>query len=138
MHNLAKLACAALIVTPAITFAAEVHPEVKKAFDYSIPELNCKKPKLPGALKDVVDPLTGAVNRADVDSYKLGRYDRAEKRWLTCLTKYKQGLMQDFEELRNSASHGLTQTQAKAIMSNMKGIQRVIESPIGNPEASMP
>ena len=135
MHNLAKLACAALVITPAITFAAKVNPEVKKALDYSVPELNCKKPKLPGASKDVVDPLTGAVNRADVDSYKLGRYDRAEKRWMTCLTKYKQGLMQDFEVLKSSASHGLTQIQAKAIMSNMKSIQLVIESPIGKPEA---
>ena len=130
-----KLICAALIMTPSLALSAEPHPDVQAALNYSIPENTCIKPVLPGVSKDVVDPATGATNRADLDSYTLGRYKRAEKRWMKCLTKHKEGLMKDFDSLKNSASHGLTQTQAKAIMSNMKGIQAVIESPTGFPEA---
>lgn len=136
MHKLAKLTCASLIVAPSICFAADIHPEVQKALDYSLPELTCSKPDLPGASKDVIDPATGAVNRADVDSYTLGRFERAEKRWKKCVTKYKKGLMQDFERLKSSASHGLTQEQANAIMANMKRIQEAVVSPTGEPTSS--
>lgn len=135
MHKLVKLTCVGLIVIPAVCQAAEVHPEVQRALNYNLPELTCKQPKLPGASKDVVDPATGAVNRADVDSYTLGRFERAERRWKKCVTKYKKGLMKDFERLKDSASHGLTQTQANAIMANMKLVQEAMISPTGEPAA---
>ena len=136
MHKFAKIACVGLLVAPITSFAADVHPEVQRALDYQLPELTCTKPHLPGVSKDVVDPATGAVNRADVDSYTLGRYERAEKRWMKCLTKYKKGLMKDFEKLKGSAAHGLTQAQANAIMGNMKLIQTAVESPTGTPTES--
>ncbi len=135
MHNLLKFTYASLILAPTIGFSAEVHPEVQKALDYSLPELTCTQPHLPGSSKDIVDPATGAVNRADVDSYTLGRFERAEKRWKKCVTKYKKGLMKDFERLKSSASHGLTQAQANAIMANMKQIQQAMVSPTGEPQS---
>jgi hypothetical protein len=64
----------------------------------------------------------------------LGRFERAEKRWMKCLTKYKKGLMEDFGALRDSARHGLTEDQAKQILSNMADIQAAIESPDGIPK----
>ncbi|MFT5098580.1 MAG: hypothetical protein ACJAX5_003556 [Patiriisocius sp.] len=127
-----KLTCIALIFAPALSLAAEVHRDVAKAIDYGLPELTCDKPTLPGKGKDVVDS-NGSVNRDDVDNYALGRYKRAEKRWMKCLTKYKEGLMSDFETLRNSATHGLTETQAKLILSNMANIQAVLIAPDGIP-----
>ena len=133
MNKLAKLACTGLLIAPGVCFAADIHPEVQKALDYTLPELTCTKPQLPGVSKDVIDPATGAVNRADVDSYTLGRFERAEKRWMKCLTKYKKGLMKDFEKLKGSASHGLTQAQANVIMGNMKNIQSAVTSPTGEP-----
>lgn len=139
MLNLAKSARASLLIAPLLTaaaYGAEIHPEVQKALDYTLPELTCEQPKLPGVTSDVVDPATGAVNRADVDSYTLGRFERAEKRWKKCVTKYKKGLLKDFEKLKASASHGLTQAQANAIMGNMKTIQNAVMSPTGEPEAS--
>lgn len=136
MHKFAKLACVGLLLTPVTSFAKDIHPDVEKAVKYTLPEMTCAKPELPGASKDVVDPATGNVQRADVDSYTLGRFERAEKRWKKCLTKYKAGLMEDFERLKSSASHGLNQTQATKIMGNMKTIQSAVVSPTGEPEAS--
>jgi hypothetical protein len=135
MNRFNKLACAGLLVAPALSFAADIHPDVQKALDYNLPELTCTKPELPGASKDVVDS-NGNVTRADVDSYTLGRYERAEKRWNKCLAKYKKGLMKDFERLKNSAAHGLTQAQANTIMGKMKTIQSAVISPSGKPEES--
>jgi hypothetical protein len=129
-----KATCAALLLTPTLAFGADVHPEVEKAITYSLPETNCEQPVLPGVSKDVIDPATGAVNRADIDSYQLGRFERAETRWMKCLTKYKKGLMEDFGALRDSARHGLTEDQAKQILSNMADIQAAIESPDGIPK----
>lgn len=137
MRKLRSLACGALLLTPAIA-AAEVHPAVQKALDYSLPELTCEQPEIPGVGKDVYDPATGAVNRADVDSYTLGRFKRAEKRWKKCVAKYKKGLFKDFESLKASAQHGLTQSQADTIMGNMKTIQAAIMSPTGDPSVTPP
>ena len=134
MHKLVKLTCVGLLMTPLTAFTTEIHRDVQNALDYTLPELTCSQPKLPGVSKDVYDPATGAVNRADVDSYELGRFERAEKRWNKCLAKYKKGLMKDFERLKGSASHGLTQTQANTIMANMKTIQSAVISPTGKPE----
>ncbi len=132
MLKIAKFACVSLLLTPTISLA-EVHPDVKKALDYQLPALSCTQPELPGAGKDVYDPATGAVNRADVDSYTLGRFERAEKRWKKCVASYKKGLFKDFERLKSSASHGLTQDQANTIMAKMKTIQSAIMSPSGDP-----
>jgi hypothetical protein len=46
--------------------------------------------------------------------------------------------MDDFERLKNSASYGLTQTQATTIMGNMKRIQSAVVSPTGEPDPPTP
>jgi hypothetical protein len=68
-----------------------------------------------------------------VDSYELERYKRAESRWMKCVEGYKKGLLDDFETLKNSPQYGITQAQAKTILTNMALIQSAIESPTGNP-----
>tara|TARA_R110002072_G_scaffold59158_3_gene150724 strand:- start:10007 stop:10429 length:423 start_codon:yes stop_codon:yes gene_type:complete len=133
MINKLKLGCAALILAPSMTIAAEVHKDVTAAVNYSLPELTCIQPVLPGKGIDVVES-DGKVQREDVDSYKLGRYKRQENRWVKCVAKYKKGLMKDFETLKDSASHGLTEAQAKTILANMANIQAALVSPNGIPQ----
>ena len=137
MNKKIKLGCIAILLTPSITFGADlnkdVHKDVKAAMKYSLPKLKCEQPVLPGKSKDVVDP-TGATTRVDVDSYQLGRYNRAEKRWTKCIAKYKTRLMEDFGELKESAAHGLTETQAKVILSNMATIQAALIAPDAIPK----
>ena len=67
----------------------------------------------------------------DVDSYTIKRYERKKKRWEKCVDQYKSKLMKDFERLKNSAQHGLTQDQADQILANMATIQQVYLSPEG-------
>ena len=68
MDTFAKVACVSLMLLPTTSLASDIHPAVQKALDYNLPELTCTQPQLPGASKDFVDPATGAVRRADVDS----------------------------------------------------------------------
>lgn len=111
----------------------KVHPEVRKALAWTLPVNSCKEPKAIGALVDVSNEGADSGPRSDVDSYTLDRFKRKERRWKKCVDKYKDGLQDDFERLRGSAQHGLTQPQADAILSNMKLIQSVLMTPNGLP-----
>jgi hypothetical protein len=122
-----------LLSIPINLVAAEVHKKVQAALSYNIPMNECKQPKLAGAQTDIVD-TSGTTTRSDIDSYKLARFERKEKRWKTCLSKYKQGLKKDFDRLRNSAQYGLTQQQAEIILEKMALIQSALISPVGLPE----
>ena len=51
------------------------------------------------------------------------------KRWDTCITGYKEDLMNDFETLKSSAQHGLSQAQADTILGKLALIQEVLVSP---------
>jgi len=113
-----KICCAVMILTPSIAFGAETHPDVKEAMSYNLPEITCNRPK-PSA--------------ASRDPHKLGRFERAQKRWLKCVKKHKKVLVTDFVKLKASASHGLTDEQAKLIMQKLSEIQSAVESPTGVP-----
>lgn len=118
---------ALVLVVPAVSLAAETHEEVQVALDYSMPLNSCKKPRSIVIMANIIDSDgEGGVARSDVDSYTINRLKRKEKRWQTCVTKYKKELLQDLAELRNCAQYGLTQEQGNIILEKMADIQAVV------------
>ena len=123
-----------LLAVPVSTLA-DVHPEVQAAINYELPVNTCgKKVAVDGANVTAPAQESGGVSFfegsstasvSDVDSYSRKRLERKEKRRQKCVKKYKQVLLDDSERLKASAQHGLTQQQAKAILSNMALIQKV-------------
>ena len=130
--NKIVLLCALVIAYPAIaeTQSQKLHKKVQEALAWELPVNKCTKPKLLVGSKNVVDG-EGAREVTDVDSYTIQRYERREKRWQSCVEKYKDALMVDFEEMKNSAQYGLTKEQADTILKNMAQIQAVYVSPDG-------
>jgi len=127
------LLAAILIVQPGLVFAEQsthepthesTHKKVQAALDWELPVNDCVKPQKPGSGIAIVDG-EGTTRSFEMDSYELGRYQRKEKRWKSCVAKYKKKLMKDFEELRNCAQYGLTQAQANSILGKMALIQSV-------------
>lgn len=118
-------------------FAEEVtnepHKKVQAALDYELPANTCTKPKLIAVASNVTD-AEGSRAQTDTDSYTIDRYNRKEKRWQTCVAKYKETLLSDFGELKNSAQYGLTQGQADIILAKMAFVQSVYVTPDGRVE----
>jgi hypothetical protein len=105
---------------------AEIHESVQAALDWQLPTNTCKQPKpLAGELQDIEDS-DGVSNRVGVDSYQLDRYERKQKRWEDCVIDYKEAILEDFEELKNSAQYGLTQLQAETILTKLAQIQAAV------------
>ena len=83
------LLLSAVVLTAPTTIAATLsttaphpevlHPEVAAALAWSLPENPCQQPKLAGKSADIYDTL-GIPRRMDVDSYKIDRFKRQEKR----------------------------------------------------------
>ena len=126
-------------IAPA-ALGADTHPEVQAALDYEIPTNTCTRPRSDIATRTITAPTqsAGSLNVfegsntgdvSDVDTNTRKRLERKEKRWKKCVAKYKQGLLDDMERLKASARHGLTQSQADAILSNMARIQDVYMTP---------
>ena len=80
----------------------------------------------------------GTTQTYNVDSYQIGRFERKQKRWRSCVSKYKSGLLEDFQELESSAQYGLTQLQADIILGKMALIQSALRSPNGFPNGFPP
>ena len=131
MKKLIRCAITVLcVLAPTLATAAETHPEVQSALDWQLPDNICgDRPEIVGAEPDVKDPAQDTTIRYDVDYYKLERHERSMKRWNTCITGYKEDLMNDFEALKDCARHGLTQVQADTILGNLALIQEVYMSP---------
>lgn len=110
-----------------------VHPAVQQALNWSLPANECRKPRSKGTVTKVSNEGADSGARSDVDSYTLKRFKRKEKRWMKCVDGYKEGLKDEFETLRGSAQHGLTQDQATTIMGKMKLIQSVLMTHDGLP-----
>ena len=129
-----------LMVAPGLV-VAETHKKVQAALDYEIPENKCKKPKkfattksvtnAPAASSGSVDVFSGGggAESSDTDSYTINRLKKKEKNWRKCVAKYKENLLQDMDQLKNSAQYGLTQEQANTIAGNMLAIHQ--DSPAG-------
>ena len=123
------LIAALVLSTMSLSFSAhgaegEIHKDVIAALNWEVPENTCKKPRAVH-VKVTSDPAADGNAEADVDTYTIKRYERKEKRWKSCVKKYKSGLMEDFASLKDSAKHGLTEPQAKAILANMSLLQSV-------------
>ena len=55
--------------------------------------------------------------------------ERKVARWKSCTKEYKSGLLEDMDELKASAQHGLTQPQANIILANLANIQQAYMAP---------
>ena len=123
------LLCTALLAAPVTLISAETHEKVQEALNWELPVNECKKPRLVGAGLDIVDGI--GTRSTDISSHKMRRYNRKVKRWQRCVSKYREALMKDFEELKNCAQYGLTQQQAETILGKLALIQAVVISPEG-------
>jgi len=130
-----------ILLMPAISFA-ETHAKVQAALDYQLPENACgTKPKsFESSGEAIGTPIqdsssssifegSGAEEVSDVDGYTRKRQERKVARWKNCTKKYKSGLLEDMEELKASAQHGLTPEQANIILANLANIQQVYMAP---------
>ncbi len=141
MTTLMRMVIALILLAPWLAHG-EVHKAVQAALDYEVPENTCKKPKTNFSETSVTAPPqdagsasffegSSASNVSDTDSYTRNRAARKEKRWKSCVDKYKKGLLADMETLKSSAQYGLTQAQANTILGKMAAIQAVYMSPEG-------
>ena len=130
-----------ILLMPAISLA-ETHPKVQAALDYQLPENTCgTKPKsFESSGEAIGKPIqdssstsvfegSGAEEMSDVDSYTRKRQERKMTRWKSCTKEYKSGLLEDMDELKASAQHGLTQPQANIILANLANIQQAYMAP---------
>jgi hypothetical protein len=126
---------------------AEEAMTVEAALNYQLPDNPCTKPEILGDGNDVSAPMqdpsgvpyfqgSSTASISDMNSYERERLERQAKRWQKCLADYKAGLLQDMERLKSSATHGLTEEQAHAIIAHMKLIQTVYLSPDGTIETT--
>ena len=139
--KLSVVLTAFLVILPAWAFG-ETHDAVQTALDYELPENTCSKPKVISNEATVTAPPQDPSSTAffegsstsevsDVDGYTRKRQERKETRWKKCVVEYKEGLLQDMEQLKGSAQHGLTQEQANTILESMALIQKVYMTPDG-------
>ena len=125
--NKLVLMWALVLVVPVVSLAAETHEKVQAALDYSIPLNSCKKPRSIVITANIIDgDGEGGVSQSDVDSYTMNRLQRKQKRWQSCVKKYKTVLLRDLAALRECAQYGLTQEQASIILARMAEIQLVV------------
>jgi|TARA_B110000263_G_scaffold160246_1_gene139326 hypothetical protein len=130
-----------ILLMPAISLA-ETHSKVQAALDYQLPENTCgTKPKsFESSGEAIGTPIqdssstsvfegSGAEEMSDVDSYTRKRQERKMTRWKSCTKEYKSGLLEDMDELKASAQHGLTQPQANIILANLANIQQAYMAP---------
>jgi hypothetical protein len=137
------LSCAAVLLLVSLPSVAEIHEKVQAALGYAVPENPCDKPNSYARSVSVSGAPTqaagsalifegqGAQEISDVDSYTLRRQERKSERFEKCVATYKEGLLEDMEELKMSAQHGLTQDQAITIVGKMAEIQKVYMTPEG-------
>ena len=140
MKSLVLMACL-LLALPGLVLG-ETHKDVQAALDYELRENTCSKPKVITADTAVNAPVQAAGSTAffvgssttvvtNVDSYTRGRQERKERRWRSCVARYKADLLDDMEELKSSARHGISREQANTILTNMAMIQQVYMTPDG-------
>lgn len=122
-----------LTMLPAVA-ESETHEKVQAALAWEVPVNTCKKPRMI-AVASKVAAAEGDISQVDVDTYTIKRYERKEKRWQSCVDKYKKPLLDDMEKLKGSAQYGLTKDQAEVILGKMAQLQAVYVSPEGRVDA---
>ena len=88
-------------------FAAEVHPEITRSLNYSMPEHNCVKPRV----------------RNSNTTGQLQRFVRKMSRFASCVKKYQSDLIADHQRIVASAEHGLATMQAEKLARILKVIE---------------
>ena len=127
MRMINRVLISGLVVFSTSAFA-DVHPEVQKSLDYQLPASECgDEPTLRGV--NTFRDSAEKASQTDVDHYTRKRHERKHKRWSKCNDKYRDVLMKDFNRLKDSAKHGMTQAQAQVVMGHMKSIQDVLRPP---------
>ena len=119
---------------PVLSFG-EIHPRVKAALDYELPENACGiKPKsfeLTVAIFGDSVQAAGALNVfdesetdeiSDLDNCSRKRQQRKITCWKKCTKEYKSALLSNMDELESSAQHELTKLQVDLILANMATI----------------
>ena len=140
MKSLVLMSCL-LLALPGLVFG-ETHKDVQAALDYQQRENTCSKPKVIASNTSAIAPAqaagsasffvgTSTTEVTEVDSYTRRRQERKESRWRSCVAEYKANLLNDMEELKSSARHGITRAQANTILTNMAMIQQVYMTPDG-------
>ncbi len=130
-----------LVATTHAQVREDTHEKVQQALDWELPDYSCERPK-PLAMAPADNPIgvglgaglsasgslqgVGATISYDVDYVMVAAHERKEKRWKTCDQAYRDGLMADFVELKNSAQYGLTEQQAQTILTKLALIQSTI------------
>ena len=122
----------------------EIHEKVQAALDWELPPNHCQKPKdlqIEGVLANggyISHAPTGTTENSDraptvfdLDHYQIERYERRRKRWDNCVSDYKSSLLEDFEALKSSAQYGLSERQAKEILTKLAQIQAAVMAPDG-------
>ncbi len=127
---------------------AQIHDKVQEALDWELPGYSCERPK-PLGIAPADNPIgvgvgaglsasnslqgVGATISYDVDYVMIAAHERKEKRWKKCDQAYRDALLADFRELKDSAQYGLTEEQARIILTKLALIQSTIlgtENPV--------
>ena len=132
MHQLQQtlkwLVVLATLTLPNSVLAAP-HPQVSAALDWEMPTHSCGNPPKSFTQNKTTNDEQGLnLTVTDVDHYTQKRYDRKMNRWQKCIDRHITILKREFDTLKNSAQHGLNQSQAKIIMGHMKNIQTALMS----------
>ena len=125
------ISCALFIALPH-TAAADTHPEVQAALDWQLPDHSCGGQPTLNKGSDYTNDTHETVT-SDVDHYTRQRYQRKMKRWNKCMEKYRQRLITDFGELKDSVRHGMTQQQAEIVLGKLKLIQDTLQAGSNEP-----
>ena len=140
--QIVRVGIALMLLASAYTSLAEAPMSVEAALNYELPENPCTRPDSLADGENVSAPMqdssgvpyfqgSSTASISDTDHYERSRLERKEKRWKKCLAEYKEGLLEDMERLKTSATHGLTEAQALTIVGHMKRIQTAYLSPDG-------
>ena len=114
------------------SFPSEIPSAAEYALTWSLPDNQCEPPAAFRGLTLINEEgVEDTLRKLNPGQKRLA--DKKKKKYDSCIVDYKTHLIAELETLKNSARHGLTQDQAKTILTKMAFIQQVIESPMALP-----
>ena len=100
--------------SPSAAVAGPVDPDVQKALDYKLPENTCTPP---------------IVRRANQNAGAVEKIQRAQKRYVECVTAYQRGLFADIQAMAAAGTkHPVTAAQTEIIKRHMALVATTIKS----------
>jgi len=131
------LSAAGLLIACAATVAAETHPDVQYALDWTLPAHRCEAPPASFFQPIVDSDGVPSTSRALPPSQER-LMAKKKKKFDACIESYKRGLVKEFGRLKDVAKHGLTQEQASTILAKLALIQAVVQDPLAEPPPPSP